>query len=197
MFVCCECCVLSGSGLCDELITLPGESYRRWYVVVHDLETSRMRRPWPALGRSATDKKKSMNKTWIHFQWFWDYDSIPVTMTVFQSLWQYSSHYDSIPVTVDWGRRMFAIIRYWILSSSLLSKNLEIKTYRIVIPSSVLYGCRTWSLTLRQELRLKVCENRVLRKVFGPKQKEVTGSRKGYIPRTFINCNHHQILFQW
>jgi len=45
MFVCCECCVLSGRGLCDELITRPEESYRLWCVVVCDLETSRMRRP--------------------------------------------------------------------------------------------------------------------------------------------------------
>ena len=44
MFVCCECCVLSGRGLCDELITRPQESYRLWCVVVCDLETSRMRR---------------------------------------------------------------------------------------------------------------------------------------------------------
>jgi hypothetical protein len=56
MFVCCECCVLSGRGLCDELITRPEESYRLWCVVVCDLETSRMRRPWPALGRSAIKK---------------------------------------------------------------------------------------------------------------------------------------------
>ena len=55
MFVCCESCVLSGRGLCDELITRPEESYRLWCVVVCDLETSRMRRPWPALGRSATE----------------------------------------------------------------------------------------------------------------------------------------------
>ena len=58
MFVCCECCVLSGRGLCDELITRPEESCRLWCVVVWDLETSRMRRPWPALSRSATAKKK-------------------------------------------------------------------------------------------------------------------------------------------
>ena len=45
MFVCCECCVLSGRGLCDELITRPEESYRLWCVIVCDLETSRMRRP--------------------------------------------------------------------------------------------------------------------------------------------------------
>ena len=57
MFVCCECCVLLGRGLCDELTTRPEESYRLWCVVC-DLETSRIRRLWPALGRSATAKKK-------------------------------------------------------------------------------------------------------------------------------------------
>ena len=45
MFVCCECCVLSGRGLCDELITRPEQSYRVWCVVEYDLETSRIRRP--------------------------------------------------------------------------------------------------------------------------------------------------------
>jgi hypothetical protein len=58
MFVCCKCCVLSGRGLCDELITRPEESFRLWCVVVCDLETSRMRRPWPVLGRSDTANKK-------------------------------------------------------------------------------------------------------------------------------------------
>ena len=58
MFVCCECCVLSGRGLRDELITRPEGSYRLWCVVVCDVETSWMRRPWPRLGRSATKKKK-------------------------------------------------------------------------------------------------------------------------------------------
>jgi len=65
MRVCCECCVLSGRDLCDELITRPEESYLLRCVVVCDLETSRMRRPWPALGRSATKKEfifKSIKK---------------------------------------------------------------------------------------------------------------------------------------
>jgi hypothetical protein len=48
MSVCCECSVLSGRGLCDELITRPEESYWLWCVVECDLETSRTRRPWPA-----------------------------------------------------------------------------------------------------------------------------------------------------
>jgi len=55
-------CMLWGRGLCDELITHPEESYQLWYIVVCDLETSRMRRPWLALGRSATKKKKKKKK---------------------------------------------------------------------------------------------------------------------------------------
>ena len=63
-----------------------------------------------------------------------------------------------------------------ILSSSLLSKNIKIKIYRTTILPVVLYGCETWSLTLRDERRLRVFENRVLlRRVFGPKRDEVTG----------------------
>ena len=62
MFVCCECYALSGWGLCDELITRPEESYRLWCVVVCDQETSKMRRPWPALGRSATENKQTNTK---------------------------------------------------------------------------------------------------------------------------------------
>ena len=54
MFVCCE---LSGRGLCDELITRPEVSFRLLCVVVCDLETSRIWRPWPALDRNATEKK--------------------------------------------------------------------------------------------------------------------------------------------
>jgi hypothetical protein len=52
---------------------------------------------------------------------------------------------------------------------------LKFKTYRTIILPMVLYGCETWSLTLREERRLSVYENRVLRKVFGPKRDEVTG----------------------
>ena len=63
------------------------------------------------------------------------------------------------------------------MSSSLLSKNLKIEIYRttsIILPV-VLYGCETWSLTSREERRLRVFENRVLRRIFGPKRDEVTG----------------------
>ena len=62
-----------------------------------------------------------------------------------------------------------------LLSSRLLSKNLKIKIYRTIILPVVLYGCETWSLTLREERRLRVFENKVLRRVFEPKRDEVTG----------------------
>jgi len=61
-----------------------------------------------------------------------------------------------------------------LLSSSLLSKKLKIKIYRIIILPVVLYGSETWSLTLREERRLRVFENRVLRRVFGSKRDELT-----------------------
>ena len=62
-----------------------------------------------------------------------------------------------------------------LLSSRLLSKNLKIKINRTLILSVVLYGCETWSLTLREERKLRVFENMVLRRIFGPRIDEVTG----------------------
>jgi hypothetical protein len=64
-----------------------------------------------------------------------------------------------------------------LLSSSLISKNLKIKIYKTVILPVVLYGCETWSLTLKEEHRLRVFENRVLR-IFGPKREENGSWRK-------------------
>jgi hypothetical protein len=60
------------------------------------------------------------------------------------------------------------------LSSRLLSRNIKIILYKNIILPVVLYGCETWSLTLREEYRLRVIENRVLRRIFGPKRDEVT-----------------------
>jgi len=57
----------------------------------------------------------------------------------------------------------------------LLSKNLKIKIYRTIILPVVSYGCETWSLTLREERKLRVFENMVLRRIFGPRRNEVTG----------------------
>ena len=61
------------------------------------------------------------------------------------------------------------------MSSRLLSKNLKIKVYRTIILPVVFYGCETWSLKLREESKLRVFENMVLRRIFGPRRDEVTG----------------------
>jgi len=61
------------------------------------------------------------------------------------------------------------------LTSRLLSKNLKIKIYRTIILPFVLYGCETWSLILREERKLSVFENMVLRRIFGTRRDEVTG----------------------
>jgi hypothetical protein len=61
------------------------------------------------------------------------------------------------------------------LSSRLLSRNVKVKIYKTIILPVVLYGCETWSLTLREEYKLRVFENSVLRRIFGPKRDEVTG----------------------
>ena len=57
-----------------------------------------------------------------------------------------------------------------LLSSRLISKNLNIKIHKIIILPVVLNGCETLSLTLREEIRLRVFENRILRQIFGPKK---------------------------
>jgi len=62
-----------------------------------------------------------------------------------------------------------------LLSSRLLSKNLNIRIYRTIILPVVLYGCVTWSVTLREERKLRLFENMVLRRIFGPRRDEVTG----------------------
>jgi hypothetical protein len=64
------------------------------------------------------------------------------------------------------------------LSSRLPSKNLKIRIYKTIMLPVVLYGYETWSLTLREEHRLRVFDSRVLRRIFGPKRDEVTDWRK-------------------
>jgi hypothetical protein len=64
------------------------------------------------------------------------------------------------------------------LSFRLLSRNIKVKIYKTTILPVVLYGCETWSLTLKEEHRRRVFENRVLRIIFGPKRDELTGERR-------------------
>ena len=61
--------------------------------------------------------------------------------------------------------------------------------------SVVLYGCETWAFTLKEERRLKVFQNRVLRRIFGPKTDEVTQEYRNYIMRSLMIFSPHQISF--
>jgi len=67
------------------------------------------------------------------------------------------------------------------------------KIYITITLLVVLYSCKTWSLTLREELMLRVDENRVLRRIFGPKRDKVQGSGENYITRSLMICTSHQI----
>ncbi|KAJ4427100.1 hypothetical protein ANN_24715 [Periplaneta americana] len=75
-----------------------------------------------------------------------------------------------------------------LLSSSLLSKNLKVRIYKTVILPVVLYGCETWTLTLREEHRLRVFENKVLRKIFGLSGMKLQENGESY---TTQNCTHY------
>jgi hypothetical protein len=70
---------------------------------------------------------------------------------------------------------MLATFLFRLLSTHLLSRNLKVKVYKTIISPVVLYGCETWSLTLREEHRMRVFENRVLRRIFRPKRDDVMG----------------------
>jgi hypothetical protein len=77
----------------------------------------------------------------------------------------------------------------------LLSTNLKNKIYRTIILPVVLYGCETWSLTLREQRRLRVSENRVLERIFGLKRDELKGSGEDYVIRNLKICTPYKILF--
>jgi hypothetical protein len=75
------------------------------------------------------------------------------------------------------------------ISVCLLSINVKTRIYKIIILPVVLYGCETWSLTLREEHRLRVFENRMLRRIFGPKRDEVTGGWRKLHNEEFHNLH--------
>jgi len=72
---------------------------------------------------------------------------------------------------------------------------MKIEIYRIIILPVILYGCEIWSCVWKEERRLRVFENRVLRSKFGSKRDEVTGSGENYILRRLEIYTTHRILF--
>ena len=81
--------------------------------------------------------------------------------------------------------------------SSFLPKNLKIKIYRTIILPVVLYGCENWSLTLREERRLRVFENGVLTTVYEPKRDEVQENGENYIMGSLVICTPYPIFGGW
>jgi hypothetical protein len=71
-----------------------------------------------------------------------------------------------------------------------------INIQKTVVLHGILYGSETWSLILRQEHRMKVFENRVLRRIFGPKEDEVTGGGEYFLTRNFVICTLHEVLLK-
>ena len=108
-------------------------------------------------------------------------------MEEFKYLGTTLTHQNSIPEEIKsrlrLGNACYHSVQY-LLSSRLLSKNLKIKIYRTIILLVVLYGCETWSLTLREERKLRVFENKVLRRIFGPRRDEVRGNGGDCITRS-------------
>jgi hypothetical protein len=79
---------------------------------------------------------------------------------------------------------------YWNLSFRLLSEDVKITIYKTIIMPLILYACETWSLTLREEHRLSVFENRALRRIFEPKRDEVIGGwRKLHNEFHYLHCS--------
>jgi hypothetical protein len=75
----------------------------------------------------------------------------------------------------------------------ILSKHVKIRIYKTIIFLVVLYGCENFSLTTREENRLRVLENRVLRRIFGPKRDEVIGGCRNCVMRSFITCTFCEV----
>ena len=95
------------------------------------------------------------------------------------NIWEQNSIQEEIKSRLKSGNACCHSVQN-LLYSILLSKNLKIKIYRTIILPVILYGCETWSLTLTEERKLRLFENRVLR-IFGPTRNEVTGEwRKLY-----------------
>ena len=103
-------------------------------------------------------------------------DHLPAFNADENALWIFRNNFiqEEIKSRLKSGNACYHSVQNF-LSSSLLSKNLKIMIYRTITLPVVLCGCETWSLTLREERRLRVFENRVLRRIFGPKTDEVTG----------------------
>jgi hypothetical protein len=100
--------------------------------------------------------------------------------------------YEEIKSRLNSGNACYHAVQS-VLSFRLLSRNVKVKIYKTIIMPVVLYGCETWSLTLREKFRLRVFENRVLRRIFGSKRDEVTGEWRKLHNEELIFCTQSHI----
>jgi hypothetical protein len=113
-------------------------------------------------------QKQSIKKT------NWSFEDVPKLKCLGTTLTDQNCMHEEIKSRLHSGNACYHSVQS-LLSSRMLSRNVKAKIYKAIILPVVLYGCETWSLTLREEHRLRVFENRILRRIFGLKQDEVTG----------------------
>ena len=151
MFICCECCVFSGSGLCDELITRPEESYRLWCVVVCDLETWWMRRPWPTGGCHAANRK-----------YLFVYIRMYVTYCDRFTAYISGKSFDSIRCYIFTGYKHFDLtekILWGHIKSYLLLRSTAVCIFWSTVQSNNGQVCKNWRYLLIQNSTKIICSN--------------------------------------
>jgi hypothetical protein len=105
--------------------------------------------------------------------------------------YQYYTHEEIEKII--FGKRFISFCSETFVFSSSIQKP-KFKMNEIIARPILLFGCETWSLTLREDHRLRVFENRVLRRIFGPKRDEVTGGRRLLHRSNFVTCTSRKIL---